>query len=46
MAAMPEVDWHALVRAEEAEIAAVGSLRVALAGAVVLAVVVAYKLLA
>jgi hypothetical protein len=51
MRAMPEVDWRAVEREEEAEIAAMGSLssakwrQVALIAAVVLAAFVAYMLL-
>ncbi|MDQ3335687.1 MAG: hypothetical protein M4D80_11010 [Myxococcota bacterium] len=51
MEAMPEVDWRGLARAEEAEIAAVGSLdsakwrRLLLVGAIVLAVIVALQML-
>ncbi len=51
MWAMPEVDWHAVVREEEAEIAAMGSLssakwrQLAVIAAVVLAAYVAFKLL-
>ena len=51
MRAMPEVDWHAIVREEEAEIAAMGSLssakwrQVAVIAAVVLAAYMAFKLL-
>jgi hypothetical protein len=52
MEAMPEVDWNALVREEEAEIAAMGSLNankwrnVAIGSAVVIAVLVLLKFLA
>ena len=52
MLAMPAVDWRALVREEEAEIAAVGSLNdskwrnLLLVGAIVLLVIVALKALA
>jgi hypothetical protein len=49
--AMPEVDWHAIVRKEEAEIAAMGSLssakwrQVAVIAAVILAAYLAFQLL-
>jgi hypothetical protein len=52
MEAMPEVDWRALVREEEAEIAAMGSLdsskwrQLVVIGAIVLAVIIALKMLA
>jgi|ERR1044071_651721 hypothetical protein len=51
MRAMPEVDWNAVVRQEEAEIAAIGSLssakwrQLAVIAAVVLAAFVAFMLL-
>jgi hypothetical protein len=51
MEAMPEVDWRELARAEEAEIAAVGSLdsakwrQLVIVGAIVLAVIVALQML-
>lgn len=51
MRAMPEVDWGAIVREEDAEIAAMGSLssakwrQVAVIAAIVLAVFVAFELL-
>ena len=52
MESMPGVDWRALIREEEAEIAAMGSLdaskwrHLVVIGAVVLAVVIALKMLA
>jgi hypothetical protein len=52
MEAMPEVDWRALVREEEAEIAAMGSLasskwrQLVVLGAIVLAVIIALAMLA
>ena len=51
MRAMPEVDWHAVAREEEAEIAAVGSLssakwrQLAVIAAVLLAAYLAFALL-
>lgn len=52
MQAMPDIDWRALERAEEAEIAAMGSLasskwrNLVVIGAIVLAVIIALRLLA
>ena len=52
MDAMPEVDWRALARAEDAEIAAMGSLdsakwqKLVIGGAIVLAVIIVLRALA